>query len=42
MEIKELGRVMLYVRDMIRSEEFSRDNPRSSRRPTGPRASRQL
>ncbi len=40
MEIKELGRVALYVRGMVCSEEFYRDNPRPSRRPSGPRASR--
>ncbi len=42
MEVKELGHVMLYVRDLARSEEFYRDNPRPSRRPSVPWRARQL
>ncbi len=40
MEIKELGHMMLNVRDLARSEEFYRDNPRPSLYPSGPWASR--
>ena len=42
MEMKELGRVAPYVRDLARSEECSRDNPRPSQRLSGPWASREL